>query len=142
MNKALLDTDILSEVERGRNRVVLFRARDYRAEWGVLTISAVTVMEIVHGHWRSGNVRLLSKFVTAIGNQQVLPFTATTAELAGKIGAELHKLGAPIGLNDPMIAATAIEHGLVLVTGNIKHYERIQQLGFPLQLANWREADS
>jgi tRNA(fMet)-specific endonuclease VapC len=142
VNKSLLDTDILSEVERGRNRIVLFREREYRAEWGLLSISAVTVMEIVHGHWWSGNARLLSRFIAAVGNQQVLPFTATTAELAGKIGAELDKRGASIGLNDPMIAATAIEHGLVLVTGNTKHYERIQQIGFPLRIANWRESDS
>ena len=37
-----------------------------------------------------------------------------------------------------MIAATAITHGLELVTGNTAHYQRVQQLGYPLILANWR----
>ena len=31
-----------------------------------------------------------------------------------------------------MIAAIALHHGLELVTGNTSHYQRIQQLGYPL----------
>jgi len=46
--------------------------------------------------------------------------------------------GQPIGTADPMIAAIAIEHGLQLVTGNTAHFQRIQRLGYPLTLANWR----
>lgn len=141
MNKTLLDTDILSDVYQGRSAIVSFHERDYRAEWGVLTYSAVTVMEIVYGLWLSNNTRMLSKFIAAIETEEVLSFTASTAELAGKIAAELSAIGATIGHYDPMIAATAIEHGLVLVTGNTAHFDRIQQLGFPLLLANWREAD-
>ena len=38
-----------------------------------------------------------------------------------------------------MIAATAIEHALVLVTGNVEHFARIQSLGYPLALDNWRK---
>ena len=37
-----------------------------------------------------------------------------------------------------MIAAIAIDQGLELVTGNTAHYQRIQQLGYPLTLVNWR----
>jgi tRNA(fMet)-specific endonuclease VapC len=37
-----------------------------------------------------------------------------------------------------MIAAVAISNGLELVTGNTSHYQRIQQLGFTLNLTNWR----
>lgn len=53
-------------------------------------------------------------------------FTSSIADLAGSVDA------------DSMIAATAIEHNLVLVTGNTKHFERIQELGCPLRLDNWR----
>ena len=45
----------------------------------------------------------------------------------------------PIGLADPMIAAIGLTHGLELVTGNTAHYQRIQQLGYPLTLVNWRQ---
>jgi tRNA(fMet)-specific endonuclease VapC len=37
-----------------------------------------------------------------------------------------------------MIAAIALKHGLELATGNTSHYQRIQQLGYPLTLVNWR----
>jgi len=42
-------------------------------------------------------------------------------------------------LADPMIAAIALHHGLELVTGNTVHFQRIQQLGYPLTLVNWRQ---
>jgi hypothetical protein len=37
-------------------------------------------------------------------------------------------------LADPMIAAVGLQHGLELVTGNTAHFQRIQQLGYPLTL--------
>jgi tRNA(fMet)-specific endonuclease VapC len=37
-----------------------------------------------------------------------------------------------------MIAAIALVHGLELVTGNTAHYQRIQNLGYPLIPVNWR----
>jgi predicted nucleic acid-binding protein len=35
---------------------------------------------------------------------------------------------------DPIIVATALEQGLLLITGNTRHYQRIVELGFPLKL--------
>jgi tRNA(fMet)-specific endonuclease VapC len=40
---------------------------------------------------------------------------------------------------DTDIAAIAIERGLELVTGNTAHFQRVQQLGYPLTLVNWRQ---
>jgi predicted nucleic acid-binding protein len=37
-----------------------------------------------------------------------------------------------------MIAAIAIEQGLELVTGNTSDFQRVQALGYPLTLVNWR----
>jgi predicted nucleic acid-binding protein len=60
--------------------------------------------------------------------------------LAGRIYAELERSGQPIGRADPIIAAIAITQNLLLATGNTRHYERIQQLGFALRLTNWKTA--
>ena len=46
--------------------------------------------------------------------------------------------GSGVGRADPMLAATALRHGLELVTGNAAHFQRIQQIGYPLVLVNWR----
>jgi predicted nucleic acid-binding protein len=39
-----------------------------------------------------------------------------------------------------MVAAIALQNGLELVTGNTAHYsdQRVQQIGHPLVLVNWR----
>jgi len=37
-----------------------------------------------------------------------------------------------------MIAAIALQTGFELVTANTSHYQRIQQVGHPLVLVNWR----
>lgn len=37
-----------------------------------------------------------------------------------------------------MVAATAVVHGVELVTGDTSHYQRIQQVGYALTLVNWR----
>lgn len=69
----------------------------------------------------------------------MLDFTQPEAELAGRIWGDLERTGQRIGQADPMIAAIALTHGLELATGNISHYERIQQLGYPITLVNWRQ---
>jgi predicted nucleic acid-binding protein len=142
MNKSLLDTDILSEVFKARNATISHRQREYRAIWGMLSLSVVSVMEIMRGLWRSGDPGKLVTYKRCLESEEVISFTTEVALLAGKMEAELLLRGIRIGMADTMIAATAIEHGLVLVTGNIEHFQRLQQLGFPLRLANWRESDS
>jgi tRNA(fMet)-specific endonuclease VapC len=49
LDKALLDTDIVSEIFRGINQRVIAKATAYRAVFGYYTISAITVMEVVQG---------------------------------------------------------------------------------------------
>jgi predicted nucleic acid-binding protein len=68
----------------------------------------------------------------------VLTLDIQSAELAGRIYADLERIGRPIGRADPMVAAVALRHGLTLVTGNQRHYRRIQSVGYDLQLDNWR----
>lgn len=138
MNKALLDTDTYSEILKAANPTIAQNATTYRQRNGVLSVSAITVMEIVYGFQRVQNVRRLQDFLAAVALEEVLEFERNTAELAGRIAGDLDRTGQTIGKADPMIAAIALQHGLELVTGNTAHYQRIQQLGYPLTLANWR----
>ena len=62
----------------------------------------------------------------------MISFEHPATELAGRISGDLDRTGQTIGKADPMIAAIALQHGLELVTGNSSHYQRIQQLGYPL----------
>jgi predicted nucleic acid-binding protein len=51
------------------------------------------------------------------------------------IEARLRKEGNPIEAEDSMIAATAHNHGLTLVTGNMKHFARVKGL----RVVDWEE---
>jgi tRNA(fMet)-specific endonuclease VapC len=95
-------------------------------------------MEMVKGFQQVQRPQKIASVLTHIGSEIVLDFHQPSAELAGRIWGDLERTGQPIGLADPMIAAVALTHDLELATGNIAHYQRIQQLGYPLTLANWR----
>jgi len=69
---------------------------------------------------------------------RVLILELHDAVLAGRIYADLERIGRPIGYPDSMIAAIALQRDITLVTGNLSHYQRIQVLGYPLRLDNWR----
>jgi len=138
MNKSLLDTDILSEIGKGINPDIVQNATAYRNAFGRYTLSVITIMEVVRGFQKRASFGRLQCFLTSLASEEILPFDQPAAELAGRIAGELDRIGQPIGRADPMIAAIASGHNLELVTGNTAHYQRIQQLGYPLTLVNWR----
>ena len=139
MNRAIIDTDIFSELLRARNPNVLRNASSYRqVVHARLTLSVITVMEMVKGLQQAGRPQQIRALLPGLRNEEILPFDQPAAELAGRIWGDLDRTGQTIGIADPMIAAVALRHGLELVTGNIGHYQRVQQLGYPLVLMDWR----
>jgi len=138
VNKSLLDTDILSEIIKGFDQTVARNAATYRQSHGNYTLSAITVMEIVQGFQKKQSFPRLQAFLASLASEKVIAFDQAEGELAGRIAGELERLGRPIGTADSMIASIALKHGLELVTGNTAHFQRVQQLGYPLRLANWR----
>jgi tRNA(fMet)-specific endonuclease VapC len=52
----------------------------------------------------------------------------SVASKAGDIAANLQRLGTPIGVNDCLIGGTALVHNLVLVSRNVRHFEKITNL--------------
>ena len=138
MVRALLDTDILSEILKAKDATVAAKAQDYRTTHGFFTISSVTVMEVVKGLYKLRQPGRLQSFLDVVSGDEILPLDKASAEIAGMIHADLESAGQTIGRADPMVAGIAIQHGLVLVSGNTAHYERIRALGYPLQIDNWR----
>ncbi len=138
MNKSLLDTDILSEIGKAKNAIVAAHAKTYRRSFGHYTFSTVTVMEIVSGFHRAQAIGRLNAFLATLPHMELVLFDQPAAELAGRIAGDLERIGQPIGVADTMIAAMAIANGLDLVSGNTIDFNRVQQLGYPLTLVNWR----
>jgi tRNA(fMet)-specific endonuclease VapC len=139
MDKALLDTDIFSEILKGVDQTVASRAISYHNTFGCYTISVITVMEIVKGFYKLQREDYIQRFLAGITTVvDLLTLDLRSSELAGRIYADLERTGRPIGRVDPIVAAIALHHGLTLVTGNLSHYRRIQMLGYDLKLENWR----
>jgi tRNA(fMet)-specific endonuclease VapC len=125
----LFDTDALSEV---------FKKRPAKAYLSWLQtvpkdeqfVSAVSVGELFEGAYRSSGVtthlhNIRARVLPAV---TVLPYDVAVAEVFGKVSAALRNAGTPLADPDLQIAATALYHGLELVTGNIKHFSRVPKL--------------
>ena len=131
---AVLDTDMLSEVMRVRDPHVLDSAKHYLAEHGRFTFSIITRYEILRGLKAREATRQVALFERQCARSIVLPLTDQIIVQATDIYAGLYKHGELVSDADILIAATAVVHGLILITGNVGHFQRIPGL----QVLSWR----
>jgi hypothetical protein len=68
----------------------------------------------------------------------VLPYDAATAKAFGRLRSTLEAAGTRLDDADLQIGATALHHGLELVTGNLRHFQRIPELRINPALADAR----
>lgn len=134
IHPALLDTDVLSAIMRGQPTALIHSA-EYLTEHPQLTLSAITRYEILRGLKARGAAVQLFAFNAFCEASTVLPITDEIIDRASSIYADLYRRGDLIGDADILIAATAMEHRLALVTNNTRHYGRIADL----ELQNWLE---
>lgn len=97
-----------------------------------LSLSPVTVAELVHGIYRAKTVeaserrrKYIEELVSFI---PVHPVTNRTAWLLGQIEGEEASKGNVLPFNDLMIAVGAIEQGYGVLTGNLRHFRKIPGL--------------
>lgn len=122
----LLDTNAWSKYLNKRPSPVKERVR--AAGMDQLRFSTIVMSELLYGayHARSeANLRLLAKVFAMV---PPIGFDAAAADHAGRIRAALAAAGIPIGPNDLLIAATAVAHGMVLVTHNTREFQRVPGL--------------
>ena len=107
----LLDTNMASAAMRGVPAVDDRLRALQPSDW---CISAVTRAELQFG-------------------VALRPWDAHAADAHGRVRADLRRAGTPIGDFDEMIAAHALALGAVVITDNVRHFERIDGLA----LENW-----
>jgi predicted nucleic acid-binding protein len=128
MSGFLLDTNIPSEGIRTRPdpRVNAWvRAQDDAA----LHLSAITIGELRKGltilpesKRRSQLQDWLENDLILLFTGRILPVTQAIADRWGVLSGQRQIAGRPLSMADGLIAATALEHGLVLVTRNVRDY--------------------
>lgn len=99
-------------------------------------ISAITLMEIEYGlklsPERQKKIRPI--WTPLLQHIQVIPYSEHCAISTASIRSNLKTVGSPIDPFDILIAGTALAHNLILVTSNVKEFDRIPEI----TVENWR----
>ena len=128
--KYLLDSNICIHFLRGKYNVI-----EKLNEVGIdnCAISEITLAELVFGAEKSDNPKknhkLIEKF---IGQLSILPIF-DAIQTYGKEKARLQSEGKMISDFDLLIGCTSIENELIMVTENVKEFERIKGI----KIENW-----
>ena len=113
-----VDTDVLIWFFRGQHSAqAAIEARR------PVELSTVTYMELVQGVRDKEELRLLRRTIRLNG-WQILPITANISHRA-MMYIENHALSDGMRLADALIAASAVESGIAIMTANTRHYRRI-----------------
>lgn len=117
----LIDSDVLVWLTRGHAGAAA-RLRQIQP-WRV---SVVTYIELAQGCRDTAELERLKKGLAQHGTQ-VIAITQVISERAMQL-IDQHALANGLQLGDALIAATALEHQLTLLTGNSKHFAPIAGL--------------
>lgn len=123
----VLDTDVISDLMRSRPSPRLLR-RLGAVSVAEQATTAVTIGEIAYGARRAERLDLYERAVELLAEVRVLPFDRAAAESYGSIRVALEREGRRLPDPDLRIAATALAHDATLITGNVRHFERVPDL--------------
>ena len=129
----VLDSSAVIAAEREQQSVFSFIGASLRAHGPVeLSLSPVTVAELVHGIYRAktpeGSRRRRAYIEELVDLIPVHSVTKQSAWLAGQIEGEEAARGNVIPFNDLLIAVAALEQGYAVLTANVRHFRLIPNL--------------
>jgi predicted nucleic acid-binding protein len=126
MKGVLLDSDVIIEVLRQRDRGILDQWSDLAASDSLIACSPITVAEVWSGARDNEEVATAALF-------DVIPCLDIDSEIGRLAGKQMRKFAKSHNLDiaDALIGATALVNGLVLWTRNRKHYPLVGLQFFP-----------
>lgn len=126
MLRYMLDTNLC--IRLLRDRPAGLRPR-FSAEAQSLCISTVVLAELLYGAEKSARPQHHRQEVETFSQRlELLAFDAEAAAHAADIRTVLEKRGEPIGAYDLLIAGHARSRGLIVVTGNLREFARVEGL--------------
>jgi predicted nucleic acid-binding protein len=130
----LFDTDALSNVVKKKPSDFLIRKLQNLPK-EVQYTTAINIGEIYYGANKSSHRDIILKaFETRVfPHINILPFDEKSAKIFGELKARIEKKGITRSEPDLRIAAIAIQHQLIVITGNTRHFEGIQGVA----VENW-----
>jgi tRNA(fMet)-specific endonuclease VapC len=132
----MLDTNILIYLLKNRPIAVAKRVNKLQAADG-LCMSFFTYAELLKGAARSTRQLEVQRQLAALIRQVPVLYNSShlLCEHYAHHASSLKAAGTPIGLNDLWIACHALAQGCVLVSNNLREFQRIDGL----VLENWAE---
>ncbi len=126
MLRFMLDTNLCIRLLRDRPKGLRDR---FNTEADTLCLSTIVLTELLYGAEKSARPHENRHEVEFFaGRLAVLAFDEAAAAHAGDIRANLAQRGVPIGGYDALIAGHARSRGLVVITGNLSEFTRIEGL--------------
>ena len=123
----MLDTNICIYINKNNPPQVLEKFRSIPLNQ--ICMSSVTYAELFHGAMKSEQVtKNIAKITTLKTMISILPFDELAAQQYGIIRADLEKRGLIIGSNDLLIAAHALSENCILVSNNLREFNRVENL--------------
>ncbi len=121
-----LDTDIIIDFLRGKERAVRLIKKLYESNINLAT-TVINIFELSWGAYKLGKKRVndIEKLTESL---IILNMTVKDAIKAGEEIAYLESLGLKIDIRDLLIGIITRENGYALLTGNVKHFNRIKDL--------------
>ncbi|ERM82640.1 hypothetical protein P872_06415 [Rhodonellum psychrophilum GCM71 = DSM 17998] len=128
--KYLLDTNICVHFLRGKYGLI-----EKFEQLGTenFTISEITLAELIFGAENSKNPQKNLDLIEVFAKQVVILPIFSAIYLYGKEKARLRSIGLQISDFDLLIGCTAVEKDLIMVTENLKEFQRISDI----QIENW-----
>jgi tRNA(fMet)-specific endonuclease VapC len=131
MIKFLLDTNAVIALLNNVNTSISERIREHQPS--DIGISSIVSHELFYGAFKSQRTKNNVALVDCL-QFEVLEFDKEDSRFAGEIRAQLTKKGTPIGPYDVLIAGQALARDLILITNNMKEFERVNGL----LVENWQ----
>jgi len=124
----IVDTDLLVGLLRG-NEAAIEKLQKIEDNNFKISTTAITSYELFKGVYLSSNPeKNLLQVSRLLQNILVLNFDLDTSKISAKIYSYLKKKGFLTNLMDQIIASIAISKNEILITRNIKHYQKIPNL--------------
>jgi tRNA(fMet)-specific endonuclease VapC len=132
------DTDVLSAVLRRDPPLYLIRRLAQVPPTDQAT-TTINLGELLYGAAKRGSERLVRQAREVVSTAAViLPFDTEAAEVYGPLRAQLEGEGRRLDEPDLRIASIALSRGLIVVTGNVRHFARVPGL----DIENWLSEES
>ena len=125
----LLDTNVCIHLLNGDHPQINQHLASLKPK--AISLCTIVQQELYFGAYRSTKVQHnLNKLKRLLDLFTILEFDESAARIAGKIQADLKRQGVPIGAYDIQIAAVALANNLIVVTHNIREFQRVQDLRY------------